>query len=162
MKSFFSCRIIIALALGRIVMKERIGTVQVFSTLILLLGVVSVAQPKFLLTGTEVGTKSETLPVKNVLGIPAEYKFQLGVLFTLISALIEPCVSILIKSVQKHNTHFSIINSYASYFGVPTSLLLIGLITATGQNKTDYSQFGTQTFNLNLLYSVLSALLGKG
>ncbi len=143
-------------------MKERIGTVQVFSTLILLLGVVSVAQPKFLLTGTEVGTKSETLPVKNVLGIPAEYKFQLGVLFTLISALIAPSVSILIKSVQKQsNTHFSIINSYASYFGVPTSLLLIGLITATGQNKTDYSQFGTQTFNLHLLYSVLSALLGN-
>ena len=61
--------------------------------------------------------------------------------------------------MQRFNTHFSIINSYASYFGIPITMLLIGAITATGQNTTDYSQLGTSPFYWGLFFSVLSAML---
>lgn len=89
-----------------------------------------------------------------------EYQFKVGILATIFSAFVEPCCAIIIKKVQKHNTHFSIVNSYASYFGIPTTLMLISLVTASGQSTTDYSQMSTNNkFYESLFISIASALL---
>lgn len=48
MKSFFSCRILFSMILGRILLKEKIGPVHLFSVLVLLSGVISIAQPSSL------------------------------------------------------------------------------------------------------------------
>ena len=48
MKSFHSSRIIFGVLLGRIFMKERVGTVQLFAMFLILAGVLAVIQPTFL------------------------------------------------------------------------------------------------------------------
>jgi len=48
MKSFYSCRILFGIILGRFLLGEKIGTIQLLSLVFLLSGILSIAQPTFL------------------------------------------------------------------------------------------------------------------
>ena len=100
---------------------------------------------------------NETLG-KDTFGIPESYHLIAGFLLTMVSACIAPVTLIVWKKAQENKTHFSVINLYASYFGMPLTLFLAS--SAEIQSVRARSEVLTPAFYWSLFYTVLSAFLG--
>ena len=83
-----------------------------------------------------------------------------GLFFTLVSAFVTPITLIVWKKAQECQAHFSVINLYASYFGMPLTFFLASSLVLTGASTTDYSGELKPSFYWSLFYTVLSAFLG--
>lgn len=107
-------------------------------------------------------TTTSSYPNVNVFGIAPEYHMTAGLFFALLAAAFAPITLIIYKKTQESKTHFSIINLYASYFGMPFTFLIISSFVLTGISTsiTDYSKIVAPHFYWSLLYASLSALIG--
>ena len=85
-----------------------------------------------------------------------------GLFFALLAAAFAPITLIIYKKTQESKTHFSIINLYASYFGMPFTFLIISSFVFTGTSTSikHYSQIIAPDFYWSLLYASLSAFIG--
>lgn len=89
-----------------------------------------------------------------------KYIKYFGYFAAILSGLIYAECSIIVKILSKENTHYSVVNLFASYFGVPItgSFVLFSLIS--GNEVKDISD---QSMSLlyEIAYNVLSGLLGN-
>ena len=134
--SVFSCNVIIIMFMSRIYLKEKISVVQIAAVLFILSGVMLIAQPSFL-----IHKKSSTLTLNDTItqvrnhteaGMSEAVMKAVGLGLAAVSGTIYALCTILIKTVTNSNTHFSIVNLYASYFGIPMTLLLSTISVTTG------------------------------
>lgn len=91
---------------------------------------------------------------------PNVYNY-LGFSFALIGALTLAVVPVLIKKLADQNVHYSVTIIFASYFGLPFSMILSLILIITGvEIKQPEMLSNTPTLIMQIIYSILSGLCG--
>ena len=161
-------KLIILAVLARIFLKERFTTIHLFSLGLTVAGIVFISQPSFLikpfskLHNNQTSNNSvESLSANNNnLGLSVSVRSYLGISLALFSAFASSFVSILIKKLTNIKAHFSILIIYASYIGLPTSLLITLVLRLTGAQKSNRNIYETYDLSLQIFYSISSASCG--
>lgn len=145
--ALFSFNVIFVAILGRIILKEKISIVHVFSTLVLLIGILLITQPSFIID-----------PSKEM-----SLRKYLGMLLAITSALLYAIITIIFKMMEPHGIHIFVINIYSAFFGIPICLLISVSLAFWCPNSRDLSKFyeSRAEFSLEILYLVISGILGK-
>jgi drug/metabolite transporter (DMT)-like permease len=89
------------------------------------------------------------------------YLFYIGVLLALVYSFGSGATQILIKKLCMSKVHFAVATIYASYFGLPSSILISVILFATGvSHKHFVKELHFHLLPAQILFSVLSALCG--
>ena len=108
---------------------------------------------------------NETLNLTNQTSLkeqrPYSFLFQsLGIFFGIFSGFVYASAGILIKKLSAKKNHFSIINLYAAYFGIPMSLACAIIADEVGMDNKDWTVISDPSFKYEVTYSVASSILG--
>jgi len=163
--SIFTCNIVFTAFISRIYLKERISLAQIGAVVFILTGIMFIAQPSFLINKTMI-INNDTIALNSTnndikFGISEAVIKTVGLSMAAVSGIVYSVVSIVIKRMAKMNTHFSVMNLYASYFGIPMSLMLATTSVAAGYITKDISYLSEPEFIWDTLYAFLSILLSK-
>ena len=162
-------KLIILAVLARIFLKERFTTIHLFSLLLTISGIVLISQPSFLIKPFIKMTDNQTFnksvveflsESNNNLGLSVSMRSYIGISLALFSAFASSFVSILIKKLTNIKAHFSILIIYASYIGLPTSLLITLVLRLTDAQKSNRNFYDMYYIWLQIFYSVCSASCG--
>ena len=77
------------------------------------------------------------------------------------SVVITAVLGVLLKRLANDNIHYSVVTIYASYFGLPVSLLISGLMIVTGLEQKDPTVLADkEAVTSQIAYSILASLIG--
>ena len=77
------------------------------------------------------------------------------------SVVITAVIGVLLKRLANDKIHYSIVTIYASYFGLPLSLLISGLMIFTGLEKKDAVILADkEAVTAQIVYSILASVIG--
>ena len=163
--AIFSCNVIFIMVMSRFYLKEKLTIVHMLAVLVILSGVMLIAQPSFLIhkTGLTYNDTSMVIAHSNqtTSGFSMTVTKAIGYSLAAFSGMAYAIITILIKTSQKFKTHFSILNLFASYFGLPVSLGLSIASIATGYTHKDVTFLSEPEFVWDTFFAVTSVLMGK-
>jgi len=162
--SVFSCNVVVVIIISRIYFKESISLAQIAAAFFILSGVILIAQPSFLFS-KPLTTKNDTLEMislnQTIIQSSDTTIKSVGLSLALCSGVIHALCTIVIKTASKANTHYSVINLYACYFGIPVSLFLSTGSVFTGFTPKNVSMLTEPEFLWETVYFLLSVVLSK-
>ena len=88
----------------------------------------------------------------------------IGYLLVVYASLMNALATILIKRLSENKTHFSTINLYASYFGLPVSVIFMIIANqCLPSYAKDWSLVNSEPFSFvwEVIYALISAFGGK-
>ncbi len=110
-------------------------------------------------------TTDESIPIplnKTVTGFFSKSaQTTLGIILGLVSGFILAVVAIIIKELSKRKVHYSIMNLYASYFGLPKCVLLIFISIQVGYDVKDLSIVHEPDFIYEIIYLIIASVTGS-
>lgn len=83
-----------------------------------------------------------------------------GYFFGVFSGFVYASAAILIKQMSKKKVHFTTINLYAAYFGLPTCMLLSAVAFEMDYKPKDLTVIYENSFILDMVFTFISALTG--
>lgn len=85
----------------------------------------------------------------------------IGLSLAIFASFVYASVAILIKEMSKRKIHFSVMNLYTGYFGLPLCIMLVVVAEETGYDVKDYSLVYKKEFLWEIFYSSFSSIAGK-
>lgn len=85
----------------------------------------------------------------------------IGYFFSLLSAIILAVAYFVTKKLNNRKTHFSLINLFTAFFGLPISICFAVLSNQAGYDIKDYSQIYEASFVWDVIYVLISATTSK-
>ena len=138
--------------IARFYIKEKFSIIHLIALVISILGVFFIAQPSFLFKqSAQLNTfNNQTNSSINLNILNEENRFNriFGISIGLFSALLSGIVAVLLKKLTNQKVHYSVAIIYATYIGLPVSLLISLIMYLTGSKK----------INLELVQDVPSIL----
>jgi hypothetical protein len=86
---------------------------------------------------------------------------SIGYIFSLLSAIILAVAYFVTKELNIRQTHFSLINLFTAFFGLPISIGFVILSNQAGYEVKDYSQIYKTAFIYDVIYVLISASTSK-
>jgi drug/metabolite transporter (DMT)-like permease len=158
---------------ARIFLKEKLTIVHLTALVITMTGIVLISQPEFLFhkhVSNIINASNQSLFNASIQSeIEAElanfeYLKIIGVCSALFGSLAYTAVSLITKSLANVKAHVSVVCIYASYYGLPASLLISIVLELMGVNKRlSFSFENSATVNLllsDLFFASISSFLG--
>ncbi|CAF0756711.1 unnamed protein product [Brachionus calyciflorus] len=161
--------IIFVSILGRLFLKEKLNLAHILSVLLNIIGVLLISQPTFIknlfkLNRNFTSKLNQTSIIyTEVVDITDSNQFYsiFGVTLGLVAAFFSSMVPILLKKLSNKKVHYSVAIIYASYFGLPSSLLISFIIFLSGFENDRFSKIEISNSILwQLFYSFVSASSG--
>ena len=157
--SIFSCHIVFTMILSRIYLKEKITIIHIIASVIIACGILFITQPSFVFP--IISTQNENVTLNTIDQNSTQLSWSIGLMMAAVSGLSYTLTSILIKQLSNQKTHFSIVNLYASYAGLPLGLVLSIAVFSTGYDREDKRRTLASTTLLNEMgLTFVSALTG--
>lgn len=175
--ALFNCGVIFVNIFARIFLKEKLTIVHLLALILTVLGIIFISQPSFLLnqdkfsndsqTGAYFATPS-TFSINSTTSYTAltqannfTYRRILGFGLSLTGALSYATVSIILKKLANKKVHLSVVLLYATYYGMPVSILLSAFLLVTGVDNRKRTILNSSFDDLKyeIAYAILSALL---
>ena len=168
--ALFNCCILFVVFASRFILKEKLTLVHLIALFITFTGILLITQPQVLFpkqhTLKNQTIENSTVSIKN---FSMNHYEMLGVALALSSSLAFSFVSVILKQLANKKAHISIVLIYASYYGIPCSILTSYVMILTGvEERKSFSTLMTETNNLKPdvylvlltgLISVLSQIL---
>lgn len=173
--SLFSCNVIFVAILSRIFLKEKFTVMHLMALVFVVCGVFLITQPSFLvsndaqmtmLNATSSNVTEELLISQNVtaqlLGLNSIDNILqwVGYFFGVFSGFVYASAAILIKEMSKKKVHFTTINLYAAYFGLPMCIVLSAVAFELDYKPKDLTVVYENGFAMEMIITFLSALFG--
>ena len=161
--------IIFTAILARIFLKEKLTFMHIVTFCLTVVGVVFIAQPRLLfkkylsidvLNQTLNETNAEIAIRDSSLVQDKSLQAILGVTFAIISAFGAGSSRVILKKLCNNKVHFSIATIYASYFGLPLSIILSVVLTLTGVTHKEFLEKEFKYLPMHLLYTTIAAFIG--
>ena len=148
--ALFNCCVLFITLFSRIFLKEKLTLVHLTALVITFVGVLFITQPDvlFLKNKNLTNQTNENTTLSRKTSFQSDYKI-LGVILALGSSLAFAFVSVIIKHLANKKAHISTVLLYASYFGIPCSLLTSLVMINTGlEERLSFRLLLTSTNNL--------------
>ena len=162
--SLFGCNVIFIAIVSRIYLKEKFTIVHVLALILIVFGVTFISQPSFLFNREDSFNSTASI-VKNstsyFMSILESNKKVLGLGLALWAGCCFGLSSIFIKKLAKMKCHYSVVNLYASYFGIPWSIMMVAIAYYQDQSATILHLKDTSTIIVQMVYTIISALAGN-
>lgn len=163
--SLFSCNVIFVAILSRIFMKEKFTVLHFFAFIFFVPGILFITQPSFLVTidtqlNHTIVLESNEFALSKSKGT---FYTVIGYLLVVYASLMNALATILIKRLSENKTHFSTINLYASYFGLPVSVIFMIIANqCLPSYAKDWSLVNSEPFSFvwEVIYALISAFGG--
>jgi drug/metabolite transporter (DMT)-like permease len=162
--------IIFTAILARIFLKEKLTIMHIVTFCLTVVGVVFIAQPGFLfnkylsvnvLNQTTLNETNEEIAIRDSSLIQDKsLAATFGVTFAIISAFGAGSSRVILKKLCNNKVHFSIATIYASYFGLPLSIMLSVVLTLTGVTHKEFFEKELKHLPKHLLYTTIAAFIG--
>lgn len=151
--------IVITAILARIFLKEKLTLAHILASLLTITGVMLISQPTFLFPdNSSVMTNATNLRDKSG-GHENHLYVTIGVCFALAAAFGGGSAKVLLKKLCTNKVHFSIATIYASYFGIPISVIISGFLIATGLSHKNFNQ-ELEHLPFHLCLTVIAGFVG--
>ena len=158
--SLFACNVIFIAIVSRIYLKEKFTVIHVLALVLIVVGVVFITQPSFLFAEENMFNSTLNITLENSAFLySSEFLTSLGIGLALFSGCCFGTSAIFVKQLAKRNCHFTIVNLYASYFGLPVGIASSLIAYYSKLDTKDLSSIDT-TALIDCGYSVISAFAG--
>ena len=160
--SLFACNVIFIAIISRIYLKEKFTVIHVIALVFIVVGVIFITQPSFIFAERKMLNSTMlniTLENSSFL-YSSEFLTSLGIGLALFSGCCFGTSAIFVKQLAKRNCHFTIVNLYASYFGLPVGIISSIIAYYSGIDSKDLSSINTSAL-IDGAYSVISAFAGN-
>lgn len=162
--SLISSNVIFVAIIGRIYMKEKFTIIHIIALIFILLGIVCITQPASLIpkkqTGQDLNRSGNISLIQTSSHESYNIKTILGICIALGGSFMIAMNIVLMKELSERKIHFSVINLYASYFGLPLSIMCIVIAIFTGYDTKHSPLIDQYQILWEIFYSVISALSG--
>lgn len=158
-------KIVLVSILSRIFLKEKLNLAHLISILLTIIGVLLVSQPSFLkqyiyssFNLTKIEFSNSTI---GIVSKESGFKPIIGILFGIMAAFFSSLVPIFLKNLSNRKVHYSVSVIYASYLGIPFSLLISLVLHLSDLDKRNFEEFNNSSvIAWQLFYSFISASSG--
>lgn len=166
--------ILITAVLARIFLKEKLTFAHIFAFIMTIIGVFLISKPTFLfpiedehvsvfsynMTANYTELEFESMRVMHEGNTEKHHLYvTIGVTFALMGAFGGGSAKVLLKKLCTNKVHFSVATIYASYYGLPISVLVSVILTATGVTHSNFRE-ELPYLPLHLFYTVCAAFVG--
>lgn len=83
--------------------------------------------------------------------------YSVGYFFSLLSAIILAVAYFVTKKLNNRKTHYSLINLFTAFFGLPISICFVIVSNQAGYDIKDFSQIYESSFVWDVIYVLISA-----
>ena len=137
--SLFNLSIVFVPIIARFYIKEKFSIMHLIALVISILGVLFIAQPAFLFQQNSqlIISNNYTNNLTNITtsALNASFNKIFGISIGLLSAFLSAVVAVLLKKLTIKKVHYSVTIIYASYVGIPVSILISLIMYLTSSQK---------------------------
>jgi drug/metabolite transporter (DMT)-like permease len=165
--------VIITSILARIFLKEKLTLAHMIALLLTVTGVFLISKPKFIveafsnitINDENVYNRSLNLSISQMVPHNPTHYFSktfyvtLGIVLSLVSALGNSIVQVMLKKLCIRKVHYSIVTIYVTYVGFPVSAFIIFILSVTGASHSNF-KLELNVLPLHIFYTFLAAVFG--
>ena len=143
--------------IGRIIIKEKLTIIHIFSGVLSLIGVVFVLRPEFLFIKNQSLTNSSIFSSRNHKN---NEHIQIGVVCAVLGAICFGFSNILTKKLGMNKVHYSVVLFFPCFLGLPISAAVSLILYLLKVSHTNPLEFRGDRFNrMEIFYAFMAALI---
>jgi drug/metabolite transporter (DMT)-like permease len=157
--ALFNCCIIFIAVLARILLKEKLTIVHLISLCVTMIGILLITQPKILFLSLQSTKTSNASDILDMTFNVKDYTLW-GCILALSGALSFAFVNVILKYLAIKKAHLSVVLLYATYYGIPTSVLTCLVMILTGlEERKDFSIIESQVLKNDFYLAIVAGLI---